>query len=364
MRMSDDGKAVSAPSATSRRGSSRVTQRDVAERAGVSQATVSLVLNGRTEGSARIPEATRQRVLDAIEQMTYVADPAARRLAGLDNKIIGVFTYEPAFPTQSLDFYTPLLTGIEAAAERHGSDLLMFTSAPVREGRRQLFHERNRLRLADGVLLLGVEMDADELTRLDEMGVRAVAVGRREHPTIPYVGIDYASASAELVGQALERGHRRVAYLHLDSTGESVQDRLRGVVAGCERHGITPLTRPISGDIEADWAAVRAHDADLLVVEISSTASALRRRAAEDGVRVPEDLGMVMLSAPTRLDEHADDFTRLDPPRTELGARAVDLLADLLTTDETEERVSGDRWRSLLACPTVAGSTLTDRRAR
>ena len=60
---------------------SRVTQRRIAGLAGVSQTTVSLVLNGK-EDAARIPEATRQRVLELIQEMTYVADPAARRLAG------------------------------------------------------------------------------------------------------------------------------------------------------------------------------------------------------------------------------------------------------------------------------------------
>src|SRR5918993_1148378 len=112
----------------------RITQRRIAELAGVSQATVSLVLNDK-------------------------ADPAARRLAGVGNKILGVFTYEPAFPTASQDFYAPLLSGIEQAAEELGCDLLLFTSAPVVNGTRRLFHEHNRLRLADGCLLLGVEMD-------------------------------------------------------------------------------------------------------------------------------------------------------------------------------------------------------------
>ena len=111
--------------------SGRITQRRIAELAGVSQATVSLVLNGKADASSRIPERTRQRVLDVISETTYAPDPAARRLAGVGNRMIGVFTYESAFPTASLDFYAALLSGIEAEAERLGFDLLLFTSAPV-----------------------------------------------------------------------------------------------------------------------------------------------------------------------------------------------------------------------------------------
>ncbi len=97
---------------TSRTPSRRITQRRIAELAGVSQATVSLVLNDKADGAARIPEETRERVLKVLRETGYVADPAARRLAGVGNKILGVFTYEPAFPTESQDFYAP-------AAERH-----------------------------------------------------------------------------------------------------------------------------------------------------------------------------------------------------------------------------------------------------
>ena len=67
------------------------TQREVARLAGVSQAAVSQVLNGG-EGGIRIPDATRQRVLQAMQDVGYVPNVAARRLAGGRNRILGVFT--------------------------------------------------------------------------------------------------------------------------------------------------------------------------------------------------------------------------------------------------------------------------------
>ena len=94
-------------------------------------------------------------MLHAIRQTGYVADPVARRLAARHNRILGVFTYEPVFPTGSRDFYHPFLVGIEECAERLGCDLLLLTSAPVADGRRRIFHDDNRLRLADGCVLLG-----------------------------------------------------------------------------------------------------------------------------------------------------------------------------------------------------------------
>ena len=97
-------------------GTKRLTQHDIAKLAGVSQATVSLVLNGSGTG-ARIPQETRTRVQQVIRETGYVADPIARRMAKGFNRILGVFTYEPAFPIAHADFFTPFLFGIEEEAQ-------------------------------------------------------------------------------------------------------------------------------------------------------------------------------------------------------------------------------------------------------
>ena len=154
----------------------RVTQQDIARMTGVSQATVSLVLNGRDDADVRIAPETRERVLQAIRSTGYVADPIARRLAARHNRILGVFTYESVFPAGLGDFYHPFLVGIEECAERVGCDLLLLTSAPVIDGRRRIFTQDNRLRLADGCVLLGRSLDP---RRAGPAGRRGPAVRQR-----------------------------------------------------------------------------------------------------------------------------------------------------------------------------------------
>ncbi|WP_353813591.1 LacI family DNA-binding transcriptional regulator [Agromyces sp. SYSU T00266] len=342
----------------------RITQRRIAELAGVSQATVSLVLNDKADGAGRIPEETRDRVLQVLRETGYVADPAARRLAGLGNKILGVFTYEPAFPTESQDFYAPLLSGIEEAAEELGCDLLLFTSAPVVDGTRRLLHENNRLRLADGCLLLGVEMDPVELERLVADGFPFVAVGRREVEGVPYVAIDYAQGAAELVGRAWELGHRRFAYVHVDSTGESVMDRRAGVVGELERRGgpvaaAELLAMPVDGADDAALRSaldeVRTAGATVLVVETHETAVRLRGLAAAAGVEVPGTLSLIVLGDAARANGDSGDFTRLSPPRSALASAATTLLARIL---DPHDDMPDEELRQTLACPVIAGTTL------
>ncbi|WP_194410487.1 LacI family DNA-binding transcriptional regulator [Microbacterium cremeum] len=338
----------------------RITQRRIAELAGVSQATVSLVLNGKADASSRIPEETRKRVLDVINSTTYVPDPAARRLAGVGNKIIGVFTYEPAFPSASLDFYAALLTGIESEAEGLGCDLLLFTSAPVEGTRRRLFHENNRLRLADGCLLLGREMDTGELERLVESGFPFVAIGRREATGVPYVAADYVTGTAALVARAWDLGHRRFAYVHPDSTGESVLDRQRGFREELARRGVDAdaVTAFIASDGDApagDWERVRDSGATVLFVENPTYAIGMLPHMARAGVSIPGDLSVVALADPSRSTDSDPDFTRLSPPRTQLGSEALALLSRIL--DPAAEVPPAD-LRLTLDCAVHDGATL------
>jgi DNA-binding LacI/PurR family transcriptional regulator len=178
----------------------------------VSQATVSLVLNRARAAEGRIPEDTRERVQKAIRETGYVADPIARRMAKGVNRILGVFTYEPAFPSAQADFFAPFLLGIEEGAQQLGYDLLLLTGASGGAGRRRIFHENNRLRLADGCIILGREFDRGELKRLIAGDYPFVAVGRRDDAggPVPYVGADYVSATAGLVRRARSLGHSRL----------------------------------------------------------------------------------------------------------------------------------------------------------
>ena len=346
---------------TRRAASPRITQRRIAELAGVSQATVSLVVNGKADAVSRIPVATRERVLQVLRDLEYVADPAARRLAGVGNRLIGVFTYEPAFPSASRDFYASLLTGIESEAEHLGFDLLMFTSAPVHSGRRSLFHPSTRLRLADGCLLLGLEMDGHELEKLVDGGFPFVAVGRRDAEGVPFVAADYVNGVASLVDRCWDLGHRRFAMLHRDSSGESVRDRLRGFTEGLHRRdpdlSAVAWRRAAEGDdLARHFREFRESGATVLVVESPVHALAIHRLALEDGIRVPEDLSIITLADPSHTSAGDPDLTRLSPPRARLGAESLALLGRILDPATTVEEA---QLRLTLPCDIVPGSTLS-----
>lgn len=312
-----------------------MTQREIARIAGVSQTTVSMVLNDRDGSNVRIPDATRERVRRAIEQSTYVADPAARRLAGLDNKILGVFTYESALTPESMDFYGPLLNGIERAAEQLGCDLLFFTSSPVEEGRRRLFHRNTRLRLADGCVLLGQQMDGDDLQRLVEESFPFVAVGRRDETeaVVPFVGIDYGALTAQLVARAAELGHEKAVYVHRDQNSPTARDRLAAIGRAAEAGPVAFTLAPVGDDLDALPALIAAEGATAVF--------------AEDAF-LTEDIALVLGEAASAVSLAALGEVRghriaerplsgFQVPRQQIAAEALALLQQLITTPAEEQ---------------------------
>lgn len=337
--------------------SGRVTQREIAKIAGVSQATVSMVLNDRDYSNVRIPEATRARVLRAIEQTTYVADPAARRLAGLDNKILGIFTYEPALSAESMDFYGPLLNGIERAAERLSCDLLFFTASPLVDGSRSLFHKNTRFRLADGCLLLGQQMNSVELARLVAEGFPFVAVGRRDEPDVPYVGLDYLSLTGRIIRRVDELGHERAVYLHHGTIAPAAADRRSGIAQAASGLRLAVTSIDISGLDRVEIAdRVLAADVTAVIAEDSflAEAAAAAVRDAAPAAR----FSYVALADVAGHSIGAAPLSGFDLRREAVASRALSLLQDIILTDPSER--DDLQKQVLLTGELVDGATLVE----
>jgi DNA-binding LacI/PurR family transcriptional regulator len=145
--------------------SKRPIQDDVAQRAGVSRGTVSLVLN-QIEGRASISQETRKRVWAAAKALGYSPNPVAQMLARGRNYIIGFFTFDDTFPYAPTDFYNPYLVGVEREAGAQGYNVLLFTRNQAKTPHPIYQDWLNSLLLADGVILTGNCPDSTVLRQL------------------------------------------------------------------------------------------------------------------------------------------------------------------------------------------------------
>jgi DNA-binding LacI/PurR family transcriptional regulator len=329
-------------------------QADIAATAGVSQTTVSLVLSGNTDG-IRLSETTRQRVLAAAEELGYVPDPLATRLASSRNHMLGVYTFASAFPTDVDGFYYSILVGIEEEAAALGQDLVLFTGTGGGDARA---HDRTairRTRIADGCLFFGRQVPEEPIEWLLGSDFPLVYVGRRDEldGRIPFVGVDYVTASAAVVERLVGLGHREIRYLRSDDDALSSTDREQGVLAAARKARLR--TRRIVVRESVDAALVRQWVADgvtAVVVEETDTgdlSAALFAALAAAGLTAPSDLSVATLGQP----KDRPEVSGFDVPRRELGRRAVRLLVDQITA-------SGPRGvqQVLLDCVPTAGSTI------
>lgn len=352
------------PTKRNDRRSLRVRQADVARDAGVSQATVSIVLGDLDPGRPRTSAATRQRVTEVAERLGYSVNPVARSLIGGRNRLIGVYTFETVFPTEARDFYQEFFLGIEHAAELTGYDLLLFTSARVPGQQRSIYAGGvNRLGLSDGSILLGRHGDMGEVERLAKEGFPFVYVGRRElrGTQMSYVTADYAAATEEVVRHLAVLGHRAVAYLGTTTITEPDLDRVAGwerAVEALELSEKSLLLRPSGRGVDAELVTgLQRRGVTALVLEDPQSARGVFEAVETAGLSVPDDLSIAVLGDDPSGPGRHRAWTGFGIPREAMGRAAVTLLIELFDNPD-----AGPRRRSL-PCSFESGTTANVPRA-
>jgi len=328
----------------------RPTQVDIARYAGVSQATVSLVLSGGA-ASDQIAEQTRQAVLDAANELGYAVNVAARSLKRGRNHLLGLYTFEPVFPTDQRDFYFPFLLGVEEETARQGYDLLLFSS--VTAGDRAIYSGGvNRLKLADGCVLLGRNVRREELAELVREDFPFVFIGRREldGAELSYVGADYVTATRELTAELANLGHEKILYLRADGDAEPTRDR----EAGYHQVVGDGLVQVLADPADLTPAFVDRRVADGVTAILVEPSEDNRLVTALDGLgdRFPADCSIALLGDPPAWTPDLRDWTRYALPREEMARTAVRLLVDLL------EDPDGPPRQVTLPCTFVPGDSI------
>ena len=175
---------------------------DVAVRAGVSVATVSRALRGLPN----VAPSTRERVLKAADELHYVADPHASRLATGVSHTVGMVA-----PLFTQWFFTQVVAGAEAVLSAAGLDLLLYNAGGVEERARFLRTMPHRKRV-DGLIVIGVWLSDEEQDRLVGSVGATVGVGLRSS-CMPTVGIDNAGAASTATRHLVNLGHERIGLI-------------------------------------------------------------------------------------------------------------------------------------------------------
>lgn len=285
-----------------------VTVHDVADRAGVSTATVSRVVNG----NPRVGPQVRAKVTIAIEELGYVPNPSARSLMTQRTGAIGVVILESADRLFGDPFFGQLMQGINAGlSERDRRFVLML--APTREEETRI--ERHLVSAQiDGIVLVGPHGADPLLKRLARRDLPIVVSGRPVgSPSVSYVDAHNRSGAESAVRYLVEAGRQTIATIHGTLDLPSAADRLNGYRDALKAAGrsLDP-TLEISGDYRARTAAEametlleRHPRIDALFVGSDSMAIAAMQTIKDSGRRVPDDVAVIGFDdLPTALETH------------------------------------------------------------
>ncbi|WP_258374556.1 LacI family DNA-binding transcriptional regulator [Curtobacterium sp. MCPF17_001] len=303
--------------------SGRVTAAMVAERAGTSIATVSLVVNGKDRGRVSTPIADRVR--DAVEQLGYVVDHAASSLARGSGDLVVLIA-----PDLSNPFFAEVIRGVRDTVGDRFQLVLSVTergAQPVDADVRRF----ERLRPA------GILVDAPAESASMSASVPVVLLDAPGGPGA--VNYDLTAGVEALVAHLAAAGHRRVAYLDGTSRATTFAVRRTLFERATATAGITTSPMAAHADLTIDAAAtvvgqvVDAWLADgvtAVVAAADTLAYGVLRVAAERGIAVPATLAVAGFDDLPSSSVTAPSLTSVALPGAELGrAAALRLLAAL-----------------------------------
>jgi LacI family transcriptional regulator, repressor for deo operon, udp, cdd, tsx, nupC, and nupG len=317
-----EGAGAEAPAAT--RGGSISA---VAQRVGVSVATVSRVLNGH----ANVRPATRERVLAEIETSGYRVNELARNLRTAESRLL--LTMVPDFGNP---FYAEIVRGIDSVARQHGYFMLLCDTG-ADAGRERSYFDLLRRHRADGAICLDPATVQHALAA-ESTALPWVACCEFDPDVgVPYVGIDNYRAAHDAVRHLIARGRRRVALINSDEHYLYAQQRRDGWrdalgEAGVEardawRVNVNCLDYDAGAKAAAELTQVPKAEAPDAIFAVSDTlAVGVINGLRGVGRRVPDDVAVVGfddIALAARIDP---PLTTIAQPMRELGETAARLL--------------------------------------
>ncbi|HZZ49451.1 MAG TPA: LacI family DNA-binding transcriptional regulator [Pseudonocardia sp.] len=318
----------------------RSTLNDVALLASVDRSVVSRVVNDDPKLNVR-PE-TRQRVRDAIDELGYRPNAAARSLRTSRTYMYGLLIPDFANPV-----YAEIIKGAENAARGLGYGLMTTTACDVRRGPDNYLDLFGQGRV-DGLLLAGEDADGAH-DHLNPAPVPWLLVNRAVPNSRRYVVLDDERGGRLAVEHLLELGHRRIAHIAGPEITDTGQRRYAGYLGALRDAGLSAdpglMVRADytpAGGASALRGLLTAPDPPtaVFVANVASAVGALHT-ARTMGVSVPRELSVITVHDMPLAAYLAPALTTVRMPLEELGRRAVQRLSSAAGDDPITEIVTG-----------------------
>lgn len=316
------------------------TIKDVAQAAGVSVATVSRAMNGRSN----VTPSTRDRILVIAREMRFTPSSAARSLIMRRTHTVGAL-----LPDLYGEYFSELIRGMDLRARAHGLHLLVSSShGNAAEADSAL---RAMLGRVDGLVVMSPHVDSASLESSLPRRLPAVLLNTQFNgSTLPSFSVDNYNGALAMTRHLRSLGHRSIAFIAGSEDNREATERLRGYRAGvAEKNGDAVADQVLPGDFgeESGWRAGEAIAAmfprpDAVFASNDMMAIGCLAALVAAGLRVPQDVALAGFDDIPIARYLTPALTTVRVHIADMGSKALDQLAAIIessdggSTDEDE----------------------------
>ncbi|OHD76388.1 MAG: hypothetical protein A3J97_04810 [Spirochaetes bacterium RIFOXYC1_FULL_54_7] len=318
------------------RSSTRVTIKDIAEKAGVSKTTVSFAFNE----PSKLSSATCERVLAMAAQLGYVPDPVARTLTTRRTGSVGILLCQPVEEALRNPYLGEILQGIGSSCAGQGLSLLL---VPPFHGQ---VMEAARRAAVDALVAIGVGPDHQVVDLMQRRQIPLVTIDGCPGEGLSNVGVDDEAAAYELLEYVLGFGHSRLAIVELepevysDGSGQTsavARRRMAGFSRALGEAGLAVdamrtfrVDCSLSGGMAAADKVLAGTGCTAILAMADILAMGIYVRCSEAGIRIPVDLSVAAFDGIQLSRILQPGLTTISQPGFEKGSEAGRVILSLL----------------------------------
>jgi len=311
-----------------------VTLKDIAERAGVTSATVSMVINNKPN----ISETTRRKVLKIAHELNYYPNVIARGLATRKSNSIGVIV-----PNLASSFVVRILQGIKSTNRDVDYTVTLFDTVGQKENESQLFQRLARERRIDGAILIGATVSEEEMQIFRDESVPCIVVARK-CDILDSVFVNNAQGAEDATEYLISKGHKNIACVTCRKQNLPTDERVAGYKKALANHAI-PFNEKFEFDVDDDtidagekvFDSIRAAGVTAVFVPAGDMAAiGIIKEAKNKGILVPTSLAVVGFDDIPAAEVVEPTLTTVRQPKLEMGDYAINMIVDKLEGRESE----------------------------
>ncbi|WP_178020940.1 substrate-binding domain-containing protein [uncultured Paenibacillus sp.] len=309
---------------------------DVAKKSGLSVVTVSRVLNG----AETVREKNRQKVLEAMKELDYRPNAAARSLASGKTGIIGVIV-----TTLQDSFFDQVVKELNEVLALHGYFLAISVTTGIGSGDTHYLIQEDRV---DGLILLSPMEEDNYIVELKRRGIPYVLIDNQKPENDSFsVTIDNLKGGYAATRHLLELGHTSIAHLCGEEMFRSTRERRSGFLQALSEQGLEPF-EVVSGEFEIAFGydtckrwITAGHLPSAVFAGDDNIALGVMNALMEAGISVPDQVTVVGYDDHYIASQLRPQLTTVRQPADRIALAAADML--LKRIDGRMKRGAGQR---------------------